>query len=148
MRFLHIGISCVFLFSLSCEKEYVVKADFIYVNELDVPISYNQLALDNSDTTELFTIEPNSEKVIRVNGEGDKHPSVNTCCEGFLGDLQGTDFPLLIIFESSQCSRYEEGEGPTTTNISAYESREKSENHFEFIYRFTATDFAMADECN
>jgi len=131
-----------------CENEYVVNADFVYTNETDFRLSYNQIALDTSDTTKLFDIEPNAEVVIKVNGEGEKRATVENCCGGFLGDIQGTGFPILIVFNESKCITYLEGEGSTTSNIAEYESKSISNNHFQFTYRFTIEKYNEALDCN
>ncbi len=152
MRYLVIGISLPTIILLaSCRKEYTVQVDFIYINETPYGVSYNYIALDNSDTINLFKLEAETQKIIVVGGDGgaDKNPNIETCCEGYLDDLQGHGFAILVIFDDLKCITYEEGEGPTTTNIlNGYEKRVVAERHFEFTYRFTEEQFNDAELCN
>jgi hypothetical protein len=150
MRFLLTGISALLLFlTLSCcDDEYAIQVDYVYINETDVVLSYSQIALDNSDTTELFKIEPKSQVVRTVRGESERNPTLTGCCADFLGDLQGIGFPILIQFSDIACITYVEGSGPTTSNIAAYEARSLSASHFEFVYRFTEEVLTEAGVCN
>ncbi len=145
MHYLLFGISALLL--CSCRREYRVSADFVYKNETDYKLSYNYIALDSSDTIPLLELEPKSEKIFTIDGEGDENPNIKTCCEGFLDGIQGHGFPILIIFDDSRCFTYQEGEGPTTSNISNYEAKSIGDRHFEYTYRFTEDDFLQAKAC-
>lgn len=150
MRFSLTGISALLLFmTLSrCNDDYSIQVDYVYINETDVVLTYNQIALDNSDTTQLFEIKPKSQVVRTVRGETGKNPTLTNCCADFLGDLQGSGFPILIRFSDVACITYVEGTGPTTSNIAAYEARSLSASHFEFVYKFKEDTLEEAGVCN
>ncbi len=147
IRVLLIGISILFISGCKIDVEPKVLADFIYKNSTNYTVSYSYIALDNSDTINLFTLNPMAEKVFNINGKGDRNPDIATCCEGFLDGLQGHGFPILITFDDSKCITYTEGEGPTTSNISSYEAEVLDDNHFQYTYRFTEDDFLKTEPC-
>ena len=145
-----LGISLLtFLFIASCGRtEYLAKASFVYKNETDYLISYNRIL--NSDTSQMFTIAPKSEKVLTFEGGGaDKQPTIENCCEGFLESTQGIDAPILVIFENLRCIVYLEGDGSTTTNLlNGYEAEQLTDRSFKFTFTFTEADYQNAVPCN
>ncbi|MCP4458815.1 MAG: hypothetical protein GY816_12450 [Cytophagales bacterium] len=148
-HFLTIGISLFIMLMISCgATEHSVIADFIYVNETDYRLSYNYITLDNRDAINLFELAPKSDKIFNIDATGSEHPKLESCCEGYLDGLQGHGFPILIVFDNSKCITYQEGEGPTTTNILVgYEGWQIAQKHFEFTYRFTEEHYQEAADC-
>ncbi len=150
MRYLIIGIKLSIIIVVSgCRNEYTVTADFMYLNETPYNISYNWIHPFTKDTINVFALLPfeNTKLGGFVDG-ADKNPKIETCCEGYLDGIQSAN-QILVIFDNQRCITYEEGEGPTTTNIlNGYERRVVTERHFEFTYRFTQDQFDQAELCN
>ncbi|MCF6213547.1 MAG: hypothetical protein L3J45_05930 [Flavobacteriaceae bacterium] len=150
MHYLIIGISIIFLSSISsCSKqvEYRLDTDIIYKNETNHFIKYYELIDNQQSQRLLFELPPNSEKKIEMRSSG-SDTNINNCCQGVLNDFQGNNSILIDYDNSNKCLIYISGEGSTTGNISAYESREIESNYYEFIYRFTETEYSQAKNCN
>ena len=146
------GVSSILIFcTFRCrvDDNSSLAADFVYKNETDYFISYNYMTLDSSDTTELFVIDPHSEKVLEIISEAtDKRPSIERCCQGLLHGIQRMWLPILVIFNDTKCILYIVGEGPTTSNFpDAYEAEQLSRVSFRYTYVFREEDYQKAELC-
>lgn len=153
MHYLIIGISLNLILVLSsCTKddvEYKLDADIIYKNESSHTIKYYQYDPINSQKVFVFELIPNAEKKLEIRGSGgNKNDTVDNCCLGILEGFQGNSSILIAYDNETKCLIYSNGEGPTTSNISIYESREISDRYYEFIYRFTDAEYNLAENCN
>jgi len=152
MHFL-IGISVLIISTSSCsgdeQVEYKLNANIIYKNESNHLIRYYQYDSENNQKVFVFELEANSDKRIEVRGGGGiQNQTINNCCQGLLEGFQGNNSILIDYDNSDKCLIYTNGEGSTTDNISAYESREIESRYYEFIYRFSETEYNQAEDCN
>lgn len=154
MHFLIIGISALLISSTnSCSSdeqvEYKLNADIIYKNETNHLVKYYQYDTVTNQRVFVFELEGNSDKKIEIRGSGGiQNQSINNCCQGILEDFQGNNSILIDYDNSNKCLIYSNGQGSTTGNIIAYESREIESRYYEFIYRFSETEYEQAEDCN
>ena len=148
--YLTIGInSLFFFFSTSCGEttiDYKVYADIIYKNETAHTIGYFQYDTNGFQQL-IFELEPSSEKKIEIRESG-PNTNITNCCQGIFEDIQGIQGIKISYNNDSKCLIYENGQGPTTSNIlNAYESREIEQKFYEFVYTFTEEEYNNATNC-
>jgi len=148
-HFLIIGINFLFVFFfVSCGKntvDYRSDVDLIYINETNHFIKYYALFSSNLKRL-LFELPPNSKKIIESRGNGGV-PNKIASIQGSLEDFQGYNNRILIKYNDEKCIVYLKREGPTTHNVSFYETREIERGYYEAIYRFTETAYNQAKNC-
>lgn len=152
MRYLIIGINFFFIsLFMSCEEktvEYKLDTDIIFINETNHLIKYYEYLSDTNQKVLLFELSPNSEKKVEIRTSGGvENQTINNCCQGILGDYQGDNSILIDYDSSNKCIIYTNDQGSATGNISAYESREIESRYYEFIYRFSETEYEQAEDC-
>lgn len=152
-RYLIIGINYFFIsLFANCEKntivEYKLDADIIFINETNHLIRYYQYNSENNKKVFILELKANSEKKIEMRGSGgNQYQTRNNCCDGLFESFQGKG-PVLIDYNNNdKCITYSNGEGSTTRNIAAYESRTISDKYYEFKYIFTEEEYNQAEDC-
>ncbi len=138
MPYLIIGTSIILLLN-SCtsgETEYIVKANYIYINNTN-----HIIEVLNSKT-----INPNETLQITFEGEGEK----NTTETNYVPPFESGS---VIKYNTSKCYiikpnglGFGRGEGPA--GIQNYEWRKISERYYEFTYHFTEVEYNKAENCN
>ncbi len=138
MRYLIIGTNIIFLLN-SCssgETEYIVKANFIYINDTNHIIEILPSKI----------INPNETLIITFEGEGGK----NTTATSYVPPLESGS---VIKYNSSKCYvikpnglGFGRGEGPA--GIQNYKWKMISERFYEFTYHLTEEEYNKAENCN
>ena len=152
-HFLIIGINFFFIsIFISCEEktvEYKLDADIIFINETSHLIKYYEYLSDTNQKVLLFELLPSSEKKVEIRTSGgNENQTINNCCQGILGDFQGDNSILIDYDNSNKCIIYTNEQGSATGNISAYESKEIESRYYEFIYRFSESEYEQAEDCD
>lgn len=135
MRYLIGGVVSVFV-SCTENTEYVVKADYIYINETNHTI----------EVLSAKTINPNKTLKITITGDGGKNITETSYVPPF-------ESGSVIKYNSSKCYiikpnglGFGRGEGPA--GIQNYEWKKISERYYEFTYHLTEEEYKKAGNCN
>lgn len=108
-------------------------------------VQYYEYLSDTNQKVLLFELLPNSEKKVEIRTSGgNENQTINNCCQGILGDFQGDNSILIDYDNSNKCIIYTNEQGSATGNISAYESKEIESRYYEFIYRFSESEYEQA----
>jgi hypothetical protein len=140
MRYLIIGISCIFVSSLyNCTSEtsedFLVKADFIFVNETNYEIEIISV-------TNPFKVSPMQKFTINQEGMGSGTIDEDSYVPPFLSGIEKYDNIKCNILDAGV--KAGRGEGPA--GIQNYESKKIAERHYEFTYRFQEDDYNNAND--
>jgi len=136
MRYLIIGVISIFA---SCTKitEYVVKADYIYINETN-----HIIELLSSET-----IKPNDTLKITFEGDGGKNITETSYVPQYpFGEGSTIKYDNLKCDFLNSGLKVGQGEGPS--GIQNYEWKKISERYYEFTYHFTEEEYNQAEDCN
>ncbi len=136
MRYFIIGITILVLsLTNSCngESDCLVISDFIFINNTNHIIE-----------TPIGIINSNSNLSIHDEYLGPCDVNSNNFVPPFLGKTE-------IIFDNIKCLIYQSesvavGDGPV--GLSNYTITKISNNHYEFQYEFTETEYDQAEDCN
>ena len=115
----------------SCHEEidYVVKADWNYINN-----SSHKISVLGRDT---FDIAINETYIIKEVGEGSKDVTESSYVSPFFG------FSTKVIYDGEVEVILSDGEGITDTKN--YESEKISARYYKFTYIFTDDDYPVGD---
>jgi hypothetical protein len=141
MRYSHIGINLLLIFAVSCggATDYIVKADWVYINESSYSINYgfvNGFSVLNSG--EVYKFHESSEGSSSINEDSYVAP-----------------FGLseIIIYNNIKCDTLYVGDNARGDNaegilgVDNYKIIKISERYYEFTYIFTEADYLKAMDC-
>lgn len=139
--YLIIGVNLLF----SCqpgETEYVVKADFIYINNSQKTIILKD-AVDDGDLIYDIKINPKETKkfILRGSGGDISKDDVNDCCQYFLESIHDGE---IFLKADSLCIYYRHR---GAHDIKNYEGKRLSDRHLEYTYYFTDENLQEAKDC-
>lgn len=133
--FLLIAFTCSLC---SCgSNEHRLQVEFVFINESNNQINYS----------DLFTISAGGIHTIFVDGTSSTdNPKIETCCQGFLEDIQDDYFQVYMIVDEAYCVFFEENEGPTT--VENFTSDILGDKYFKFTYTITESDIESMQPCD
>lgn len=139
MPYIIIGTSIILLLN-SCtlgETEYIVKANYIYINDTNRTIQ-----LISSET-----INPKETFKITIKGDGGKNVTATSYVPPY-PFREGS----IIKYDNIKCefldSGLKAGKGEGPAGIQNYEWKKISERYYEFTYHFTEAEYNQAENCN
>lgn len=130
---------------ISCDKgdiDYVVKADYIYVNNSQKTVIINDV-VDNGKLINNVKLEPKeTRKFILRGGGGDiSKRDVNNCCQDLLENIHGGGILLKI---DTLCISYSNS---GMHDIKNYNGKRLSDRYLEYTYYFTDENLKEAKSC-